>query len=361
MPATSSDIIDFVANGAVSHISLLIQDKLFGDALEKVADFFEAHAELKTSISSVLTEERVTKGVDPLMFYLEQFESHLKSAARGYPGNLDKFLHDAADANNGVHERLNKLYNSVIGQPGTKIQGNVLDIWHANAFEKLSDVDQVDYHMVDYVDEIDGKLYLVCSLLRNGVIVLALTTSDPEQVQEWAGKWAKKMAELQNIAYGNYPPALKLLIPGSYDADWLPVDTEWCFEYVNDLSTLLTLWLPNVPFVFPSKEYHKGTKYTRWKFDPPLDDGAVGLNCKSRRAALSELKPDFEPGKTVERSFSMEEAAEMVAKGKKALFKITPLVDLQRPDVALVRIREVESGLDVWGTWMLSVQDGDDY
>ncbi|KAG8722441.1 hypothetical protein FRC08_002422 [Ceratobasidium sp. 394] len=323
MSTTSSEIIDFVANDAVSHISSLIQDKLFGDALEKMTDFFETQVELKASVSFVLPEERVSKGVDPLMFYLEQFESHLKSAARGYPSNLDKFLRDAADANNGVHERLNKLYSSVIGQPGTKIQGNVLDIWHVNAFEKLSDVDQVDYCMVDYVDEIDGKLCL-------------------QMGQENGRTPRHRIRKLSTRSQAPNPP-------------------EWCFEYVHDHSTLLTLWLPNVPFVFPSKEYHKGTKYTKWKFDPPLDDGAVGLNCKSRRAALLELKPDFEPGKTVERSFSMEEAAEMVAKGKSALFKIAPVVDLERPDAALVRIREVETRLDVWGTWILSVLDGDDY
>ncbi|KAG8745508.1 hypothetical protein FRC10_007855 [Ceratobasidium sp. 414] len=379
MSTTSTEIIDFVVNDAVSYISSLIQGKLFSDALEKMADFFETQAELKASIPSVLTEERVAKGVDPLVFYLEQFESHLKSAARGYPSNLDKFLHDAGDTNNGAHERLNKFYNSVTGQPGTKIGGSTLDVWHADAFQKLSDAALVNYHIVNYVDEIDEKLSHVCSLLRNGIIILTLTTSgtsppipvfrpadalivsDPEQAQEWADKWAKKMTELQDVAYKNYPSVLKLLIPGSYDADWLPAETEWRFEYVNDPSTLLTLWLPNVPFVFPSKEYPKGAKYTRWKFDPSLEEGAVGLNCKSRRAALLELRPDFEPGKTVERSFSMEEAAQMVTNGKKTLFKIVPFVDSGRPDAALVSIREVASGRDVWGIWILSVQEDNDY
>ncbi|KAG9091391.1 hypothetical protein FRC06_000587, partial [Ceratobasidium sp. 370] len=355
MSATSTDIIDFVANDAASYLSSLIHDKLFSDAVEMMAGFFETQTELKTSISSVLTEERVAKGVNPLMSYLEQFESHLKSAAGGYTGHLDKFLHDAGDANNGVHERLNKFYGSVTGQPDTNIQGSILDVWHADAFDILSDATQVHYHMVDYVDEIDQKLGHRYPLALTPVVRLADTfiVSDPEQAQEWAAKWSTKMSELQGVAYRNYPPALKLLIPGSYDADWLPADTEWCFEYVNDPSVLLTLWLPSVPFVFPSKEYRKGTKYTTWKFNPSLEEGAVGLKCRSWRAALLELRPDFEPGETVGWEFDMEEASELVANGKNALFKIVPLVDSERPDVALVKISEVASVLDVWGTWIL--------
>ncbi|KAG9119205.1 hypothetical protein FRC07_005861 [Ceratobasidium sp. 392] len=279
---SSTDIINFVVNDAVSYLSPLVRDKQFDDAVDNMTDFFKVQGEIKTTASSLLTQGRTKAGTDPLLFYyLEQFESLLNSAKRGHMDNLDNFVQGARDLNLGIHDRLNKLYDAVTGQTESGNQENLLNIWHAEALKKLSDTGLLDYLIADYIDEIDEKLASIFALIRNGS--------------------------------------------------------------------------PQVPFLFPSKvEYQRGTKFTRWKFNPSLEDGAVGLKCKSWRAASLGLKWDFEPGKTIERSFSTEEAKEMQEFGKTAFYKIAPFVDPEKPDVALVKIREVQSDYDVWGTWILT-------
>ncbi|KAG8758852.1 hypothetical protein FRC12_009905 [Ceratobasidium sp. 428] len=355
MSTTSTDILNFLTSDAASYIEPLVRNKQFGDARDKMKDLFEAQGKAKVSTSSILTERRARARADPLLFYLEQFESTLQSANRDHTENFDQFLHDARDLNQGVHDRLNKLYDAVTGQ--TENQGSRLDAWHAEEFKKLSDTSVLDYTMADYVSQIDEKLAAIFSLIVNGVIILSLTTSDPEQAQEWADDWGEKLTALQDAAYNNYPPALKLMIPNSYDADWMPAETDWCFEWEHDPSVFLTLWNPSVPFLFPSKEYPRHHKFVKWRFSPPLEEGAVGLKCKSWRACSQGLKSDFWPGKTVERSFSTEDAEFIKQNGKTATFKITPFVNPERPYVAFVKLREVQSDYDVWGTWILGVNE----
>ncbi|KAG8722794.1 hypothetical protein FRC09_005679 [Ceratobasidium sp. 395] len=375
MSTTSTDILNFLTSDAASYIEPLVRNKQFGDALDKMKDLFEAQGKAKASASSMLTEGKARAGADPLLFYLEQFESTLQSANRGHTENFDQFLHDARDLNQGVHDRLNKLYDAVTGRTGD--QGSRLDAWHAEEFKRLSDTSVLDYTMADYVSQIDEKLAAIFSLVVNGVIILSLTTSgiyshfiqiywvidaklpvsDSEQAQEWADDWGEKLTALQDAAYNNYPPALKLMIPNSYDADWMPAETDWCFECEHDSSVFLTLWNPSVPFLFPSKEYPRHHKFVKWRFSPPLEEGAVGLKCKSWRACSQGLKSDFWPGKTVERSFSTEDAEFIKQNGKTATFKITPFVNPERPYVAFVKLREVQSDYDVWGTWILSVNE----
>ena len=92
------------------------------------------------------------------------------------PQELDKFIVDIGNANIGVHYALSNLYNGLLGQTGTGNGRRLLDVWHENAYRRLADASDLNYNMPNYVDDMDTKLEAVLELIRNGLILLIMTT-----------------------------------------------------------------------------------------------------------------------------------------------------------------------------------------
>ena len=93
-----------------------------------------------------------------------------------YPEELHQFVKDIGNANTGVHYALSNLYNGLLGQTGTGNGRRLLDVWHENAYRHLADENDLNYTVPSYVDEMDAKLEAVFELIRNGLILLIMTT-----------------------------------------------------------------------------------------------------------------------------------------------------------------------------------------
>ena len=98
------------------------------------------------------------------------------TSERSLPQELDKFIADIGNANIGVHYALSNLYNGLLGQTGTGNGRRLLDVWHENAYRRLADANDLNYTIPNYVDDMDTKLEAVLELIRNGLILLIMTT-----------------------------------------------------------------------------------------------------------------------------------------------------------------------------------------
>ena len=71
---------------------------------------------------------------------------------------------------------MSNLYNGLLGRTGTGNGPRLLDVWHENAYRHLADANDLNYTIPSYVDEMDVKLEAVLELIRNGLILLIMTT-----------------------------------------------------------------------------------------------------------------------------------------------------------------------------------------
>lgn len=75
-----------------------------------------------------------------------------------------------------MHYALSNLYNGLLGTTGTGNGRKLLDVWSENAYRHLVDRDERKYTILSYVEEMDAKLEAVFQLIRNGLILLNMTT-----------------------------------------------------------------------------------------------------------------------------------------------------------------------------------------
>lgn len=85
-------------------------------------------------------------------------------------------MRDIGHANTGVHYALSNLYNGLSGNTGIGSGRKLIDVWHDNAYKHLSNKEDVEYTVCTYVEELDTKLAATFELVRNGLILLIMTT-----------------------------------------------------------------------------------------------------------------------------------------------------------------------------------------
>ena len=85
-------------------------------------------------------------------------------------------MSDIGNANTGVHYALSNLYNGLTGNTGIGGGRKLIDVWHNNAYKHLSNTKDAEYTVSTYVEELDTKLAATFELIRNGLILLIMTT-----------------------------------------------------------------------------------------------------------------------------------------------------------------------------------------
>lgn len=99
----------------------------------------------------------------------------LLSISHSFTSELDDFIRDIANANDGVANALTSIDRGLTGNDGIADQG-LLDNWHNAAYSRLADKSNVHYTVESYIQEMDNRLQTMLQLYRNGLVLLTLTT-----------------------------------------------------------------------------------------------------------------------------------------------------------------------------------------
>ncbi len=115
------------------------------------------------------------RSVGELSFYTSHSRFLLLSVSRSFTSELDDFIRDIANANDGVANALTSIDRGLTGNDGIADQG-LLDNWHNAAYSRLADKSNVNYTVESYIQEMDNRLQTMLQLYRNGLVLLTLTT-----------------------------------------------------------------------------------------------------------------------------------------------------------------------------------------
>ncbi|KAI0742643.1 hypothetical protein C8Q80DRAFT_1273270 [Daedaleopsis nitida] len=304
----ASAIISWVAKQAGSYIFDAVKKELFGDAADKMDILIKEQEEIKHTIETLELEGRIYEASQHIMDWTVQLKEKLVIADRGNREELDRFVNDIGNANTGVHYALSNLYNGLLGNTGTGGGRKLLDVWHDNAYRHLQDTNDLNYTILSYVEEMDTKLEAVFELVRNGLILLIMTTKDQQQANDWSTEWEKKMRGLMQTVYDNYPAAVKLLKP-SYEASWM-ADAWWRLQR----SSTRNKWLYHRSNGSVDFGVESGSS-TEWKFNPSVTSGLVGL--VTRDGDRLKIDSYFAGG--------MSGHLEELKRGVNVVFKMVPL------------------------------------
>ncbi|KAL1714065.1 hypothetical protein EV715DRAFT_295509 [Schizophyllum commune] len=267
----ASAIIAWIADKAASYLFDAIKDALFGDAADKVDFLIEQQDEVRRTIETLALEGRIYEASQHIMDWTVQLKEKLAIADRGDRSELDRFVSDIGHANTGVHYALSNLYNGLSGNTGIGGGRKLIDVWHNNAYKHLSNTKDAEYTVSTYAEELDTKLAATFELIRNGLILLIMTTKDKPQADSWSDEWEKRLRGLTDAVYDNHPPALQLLKP-AYDDGWT-IGGWYRLRSRRSRNAWLVHDSSNGAVGYGSEDGDSG----QWTFEPGPEDGLVGL------------------------------------------------------------------------------------
>ncbi|KAI4294717.1 hypothetical protein K525DRAFT_274079 [Schizophyllum commune Loenen D] len=247
----ASAIIAWIADKAGSYLFDAIKDGSFGDAADKVGFLIEKLDEFKRTIETLALEGRIYEASQHIMDWTPPSLLNVVASDRS---ELDRFVRDIGDANTGMRYALSNLYNGLSGQNGVGGGRKLIDVWHDNTYKHLSDTMDAEYTDSTNVEEMDAKLAATFELIRNGLILLIMTTKG-----------------LTDAVYDDYPPALQLLKP-AYDAGWT-IGGWYRLMQRRSRNAWLVHDSSNGAVGYGSEDGDAG----EWTFEPGPEDGLVGL------------------------------------------------------------------------------------
>ncbi|KAG9048105.1 hypothetical protein FS837_000744 [Tulasnella sp. UAMH 9824] len=299
----TTQVITFMAKTAGSYLFDLLKEKVFSKAVNQL-DVLQAQekaiseqlTQLSQQVANILKElkkdnefDKMWGPVTHLRYYTERMEGCLRSADRGILTDLEKFLGDIRNANDGIGYQMATLYDALRGDSQfNEFGGGIIKWWVSASYE--AEVAKTDFTSKAFLDAVEAKLLAIFTIIQNAAVLLCTTTDDPKEAEKMAQDWSNKLESLRSLAWNNFPPAIKHFQP-SYSAPfdtnpsrWFrfrtfgvgPHDvTGWYLSCTSDFVQALSP--PGVP---SEHEF-------QWRFASDPTVGPVGIICRKTGLQVS--------------------------------------------------------------------------
>ncbi|KAL0931281.1 uncharacterized protein CTRU02_214016 [Colletotrichum truncatum] len=239
----TTQVIGWVAKQAAPYILSYVKDHIFGKAVDQItilenqvhavsAQLTALNQEVANALSTLQKQDQMDKMWGPithLQYYTKRMKQCLQSASDGDTADLESFLKDLSNANDGIGYQMSTLYDALLGDAEfADFGGGTVQIWVSNTYQAQVTAGS-SFTTAAFEEAVDTKLLAIFTILQNAIVLLCTTTTDPVEAQNMAQEWSQNLTNIQNAAYCAFPPAVKLWQP-SYTAPAFTLDPNKWFR-----------------------------------------------------------------------------------------------------------------------------------
>ncbi|EIW77615.1 hypothetical protein CONPUDRAFT_167739 [Coniophora puteana RWD-64-598 SS2] len=216
-------ILKWVGSMAAKAYWNAIQRGAAGPPADRIDEVLKGQEQIITEIENLSIKIEIVHAMKLILYWTKRLGEIMTEMKKSGKINVDnqnyqELLRALRSESDGVRYQTFSIHTAIMGTPNNPLGGDALSTWHKQAYNKLSDQSNFDYHMSDYVKELNGRITPVAYLLRQALILSMFTAGTEDDAESLRAECQTRCSQMVDTLYGtHYPPALRFLKPSFED------------------------------------------------------------------------------------------------------------------------------------------------